>query len=208
MARGAGARLPQPRAATDSHGGAVADRCGTDVLRTRRDSRHVPPGPCRRAFNGGQYAKGLAYALSLPLCRLDHTQVTCGELPQLPRPCAAVLLSGGVGGHSHLFAIEVTANSGCSPTRDDAAGEAFDKVARALDLPYPGGRRWRRSRARGPERHLLPRGSRGADAGFFLSGWKTAVSTTWPHRKAARRSRELCGRSRVLPAQHGGNADQ
>ena len=91
---------------------------------------------------GVSAAKALAISLGKPLYGVNHlsAHVAVDQLEhgQLPEPCIALLVSGG---HSSLLLVEdVTA--GVEPlgaTMDDAAGEAFDKVARCWGCPFPGG---------------------------------------------------------------------
>lgn len=99
------------------------------------------PGLIGGLLVGVAYAKGLAYALNKPLIPVHHIEGhICANYithPELEPPFMALIVSGG---HSHI----VQCNDYCSytllgRTRDDAAGEAFDKVARVLGLPYPGG---------------------------------------------------------------------
>lgn len=98
------------------------------------------PGLVGALLVGVSYAKGLAYALGKPLLAVNHIagHIAANYLdyPELEPPFLCLVVSGG---HSHL--IEVTDSGlnllGC--TQDDAAGEAFDKAARVLGLPYPGG---------------------------------------------------------------------
>ena len=98
------------------------------------------PGLVGALLVGVSYAKGLAFALKKPLIAVNHIagHIAANYLayPDLQPPFLCLVVSGG---HSHL--IEVTDQGlnllGC--TQDDAAGEAFDKAARVLGLPYPGG---------------------------------------------------------------------
>lgn len=99
------------------------------------------PGLVGALLVGVSYAKGLALALGLPLVGVNHLagHIAANYLtfPKLRPPFTCLVASGG---HSHIVAVEDYESFrllGC--TRDDAAGEAFDKVARALGLPYPGG---------------------------------------------------------------------
>src|SRR5262245_63498706 len=100
------------------------------------------PGLAGALLVGVAAAKAYALALGKPLYGVNHlaAHVAVDELEHgpLPEPCLALLVSGG---HSSLLLVEDVAG-GVSPlgsTIDDAAGEAFDKVARLLDLPFPGG---------------------------------------------------------------------
>ena len=99
------------------------------------------PGLVGALLVGVSYAKGLALAKNLPLVGVNHIfgHVAANYLtyPELEPPFVCLVASGG---HTHLLLIE-SYDSCCllGRTRDDAAGEAFDKVARALGLGYPGG---------------------------------------------------------------------
>lgn len=137
------------------------------------------PGLVGALLTGVSYAKGLAYALSLPLVGVDHIagHVAANYLsyPDLKPPFCCLVASGG---HSHLFAIEdYNAFKLLGRTRDDAAGEAFDKVARALDLPYPGGPSLEALALKGdPNAITFPAGfNAGPTLDFSFSGLKTAV---------------------------------
>ena len=99
------------------------------------------PGLAGALLVGLNYAKGLAYGLSLPLIGVNHLEGHIASAwladPSFPLPCIVLVVSGG---HTHLFKREADGSTlllGC--TRDDAAGEAFDKGAQMLGLDYPGG---------------------------------------------------------------------
>ncbi|MCK9487311.1 MAG: tRNA (adenosine(37)-N6)-threonylcarbamoyltransferase complex transferase subunit TsaD [Dehalococcoidia bacterium] len=143
------------------------------------------PGALLTGFNA---ARGLAYARGLPLVPTDHIEghvganwiVTDGTQGPPPLPALALVVSGG---HTELLLVDGDPASGAHTferlggTRDDAAGEAFDKVARLLDLPYPGGPPISRLAATAAVRRTrLPRAwIRGTDD-FSFSGLKTAVA--------------------------------
>lgn len=99
------------------------------------------PGLIGSLLVGVCYAKSLAYALEIPLVGVNHIEghvysVTF-ENPPVQYPALALVVSGG---HTNLFYIpEEGSYKVVSRTRDDAAGEAFDKVAKMLGLGYPGG---------------------------------------------------------------------
>ncbi len=100
------------------------------------------PGLAGALLVGVAAAKSLALGLEKPLYGVNHlaAHVAVDQLEHgpLPSPCLALLVSGG---HSSLLRID-DVTSGVQPmgsTIDDAAGEAFDKVARLLGLPFPGG---------------------------------------------------------------------
>src|SRR5690606_25681729 len=100
------------------------------------------PGLIGALLVGLASAKALAYGLGKPLYGVNHlaAHVAVDQLEHgpLPEPCIALLVSGG---HSSLLRVEdVTVGvTAMGATIDDAAGEAFDKVARLLGLPFPGG---------------------------------------------------------------------
>ena len=100
------------------------------------------PGLAGALLVGVAAAKALAYALGRPIYGVNHLAAHVAvdrlEHGDLPRPSIALLVSGG---HSSLLLVDDLV-SGVEPlgaTIDDAAGEAFDKVARLLGLPFPGG---------------------------------------------------------------------
>ena len=100
------------------------------------------PGLVGALLVGTSYAKALALAAGVPLVPVHHMEghlfATVLEQPDATPPFIALLVSGG-----HTLLIDVAAWGEyrlLGQTRDDAAGEAFDKVAKLLGLPYPGGR--------------------------------------------------------------------
>lgn len=99
------------------------------------------PGLVGALLVGLQYAKGLAFAAGKPLIAVNHIEghISANYIqhPDLKPPFVSLVVSGG-----HTFIVEVRDYRDyqvIAKTRDDAVGEAFDKVARALSLPYPGG---------------------------------------------------------------------
>jgi N6-L-threonylcarbamoyladenine synthase len=102
------------------------------------------PGLEPALWVGINFAKALALAWGLPLVAVNHMEghvlmslVDSGVLKQFEFPVLSLLISGG---HTELVLSETFGKyKRLGETRDDAAGEAFDKVARLLDLPYPGG---------------------------------------------------------------------
>jgi N6-L-threonylcarbamoyladenine synthase len=143
------------------------------------------PGLAGALLVGVAAAKALALTLGKPLYGVNHlsAHVAVDQLEHgpLPEPCVALLVSGG---HSSLLLVEdVTA--GVEPlgsTIDDAAGEAFDKVARLLGMPFPGGPHIDRAAREGTVAIDFPRGlTRDRDLqrhrfDFSFSGLKTAVA--------------------------------
>lgn len=113
--------------------------------KTFQDIDHVGvtygPGLVGALLVGLSYAKGLAFARGIPLNGVNHIEghiyANFIEDKDLKPPFISLIVSGG---HSHLVYVEdYGVYEVLGKTRDDAAGEAFDKIARALDLGYPGG---------------------------------------------------------------------
>ena len=137
------------------------------------------PGLIGALLVGVNYAKGLAFAAGKPLVPVHHLR---GHLaanylcsPELSPPFLGLIVSGG---HSHIVEVlDFTEYRVIGRTRDDAAGEAFDKAARAMGLPYPGGVSIDRLTPQGnPEAFSLPVPHvSGSDYDFSFSGLKTAV---------------------------------
>ena len=139
------------------------------------------PGLAGALLVGVAAAKAYALALGKPLYGVNHlaAHVAVDRLAHgdLPRPCVALLVSGG---HSSLLLVpDVTGEVDLlGQTVDDAAGEAFDKVARLLGLPFPGGPHIDRVARDGDAAAIdFPRGVvRDAPYSFTFSGLKTAVA--------------------------------
>lgn len=137
------------------------------------------PGLIGALVVGVAYAKGLALATGLPLVGVDHLEghILANRLaaPELEPPFVALVVSGGHTALVHVPAWGVYHTLG--HTLDDAAGEAFDKVAKLLGLGYPGGPVISRLAAQGdPTAIAFPRAMlRSGDYDFSLSGLKTAV---------------------------------
>lgn len=97
------------------------------------------PGLIGALLVGYTFAKGLAWALRKPFYAIHHLEahIAAAWPPGLNPPFLALVASGG---HTHLFAVEALGRYRLlGATRDDAVGEAFDKVARLLGLGFPGG---------------------------------------------------------------------
>ena len=144
------------------------------------------PGLVGALLVGVSYAKALGAALGKPVIGVHHMEghlfATALEHADATPPFTALLVSGG-----HTLLLDVAAWGEyrlLGQTRDDAAGEAFDKVAKLLGLPYPGGKHIERvardgdpTRFRFP-RPMLNRGQQEGDADYYdvsFSGLKTAV---------------------------------
>ncbi|MFZ1385038.1 MAG: tRNA (adenosine(37)-N6)-threonylcarbamoyltransferase complex transferase subunit TsaD [Propionicimonas sp.] len=144
------------------------------------------PGLMGALVVGLSAAKALAVALNRPLYGVNHlvghVAVDVLDHGPLPQPCAALLVSGG---HTSLLAVNsITSDiTELGATIDDAAGEAYDKVARLLGLSYPGGPVIDRVAAAGDPRAIaFPRGLTATKDlakhrfDYSFSGLKTAVS--------------------------------
>jgi len=138
------------------------------------------PGLAGALLVGISVAKGLALGRRLPLVGVNHIE---GHLLAvfLERPVEFPIIALAVsGGHSHLYRVDgVGRYTTLGQTVDDAAGEAFDKVAKLLGLPYPGGVAIDRLAASGdPQAIRLPRPlMNDGSYNFSFSGLKTAVLT-------------------------------
>ena len=181
------------------------------------------PGLVGALLTGVNCMKGLAFAAEKPLVGVNHIEghVSANYLshPDLEPPFLCLVVSGG---HSHL--VEVADYGIYRPlgqTADDAAGEAFDKAARALGLPYPGGPRIDALAEEGnPEAFTLPSPKTEGRYDYSFSGLKTAFMNMVhtleqrgePLPKADlaasfRRAvcRELIGKARLLIDERGGD---
>jgi N6-L-threonylcarbamoyladenine synthase len=148
------------------------------------------PGLAGALLVGVAAAKAYALALDVPLYGVNHlaahVAVDVLEHGPLPEPCVALLVSGG---HSSLLRVDdvTTTLTPLGATVDDAAGEAFDKVARLLGLGFPGGPVVDlRAREGSPNAIDFPRGLLRDDSyDVSFSGLKTAVARWVEGRQAA-----------------------
>ena len=140
------------------------------------------PGLAGALLVGVNYAKALAYGLNIPVVGVSHLEGHIASAwlqdPAFPLPCVVLVVSGG---HTHLYHKE--ANGHCrllGATRDDAAGEAFDKGAQLLGLEYPGGPAIDRLARQGnPDAFTFPRSYlKKGSLDFSFSGLKTALLYT------------------------------
>ena len=143
------------------------------------------PGLIGSLLVGVSWAKAFAYVRSIPCIGVNHHEghLTAVRLDgeATPYPQVALLVSGG---HTSLYRIEAFGRYQLlGATRDDAAGEAFDKVAKMLGLGYPGGPVIERMAAEGdPDAVRFPRPNlRSGDLEFSFSGLKTAVANHLAH---------------------------
>ena len=136
------------------------------------------PGLAGSLLVGVSYAKALAFAHNKPLVPINHLEghiySNWLDAPEPPMPALCLLVSGG---HTGLFLMEGDGDyRSLGHTRDDAAGEAFDKVARLLGLGFPGGPAIQKN-AQGvdPGKIKLPRAWIPDSDDFSFSGLKTAT---------------------------------
>jgi N6-L-threonylcarbamoyladenine synthase len=138
------------------------------------------PGLVGSLLIGLSFAKALSYSLGIPLIGINHIEghifADFLEHPQLSPPFVCLVNSGG---HSNLVYVEKKGSYRLmGQTRDDAAGEAFDKVAKILNLGYPGGPAIDKASEEGdPEFFRFPRAYlEEGSFDFSFSGLKTAVA--------------------------------
>ncbi len=180
------AMIPTIRRACEQAGVALTDLDGIAVT--------AGPGLAGALMVGVASAKALALSLGLPIYGVNHlashVAVDIVEHGPLPEPTMALLVSGG---HSSLLLVpDITQDvRPLGATIDDAAGEAFDKVARVLGLPFPGGPHIDRAARQGSIVIDFPRGLTGGRDlerhrfDFSFSGLKTAVSRWVQAREAS-----------------------
>ena len=137
------------------------------------------PGLIGALLVGVNFAKGLSLSTGLPLVPTHHlrSHIASNYIsnPDLKPPFLCLVVSGG---HSHILMVEdYTKMRIIGKTRDDAAGEAFDKAARTMGMPYPGGIELDKVAEDGdPFAFKLPRPTvSGSQYDFSFSGLKTAV---------------------------------
>ena len=137
----------------------------------------IGPGLIGALLVGVSFAKSLAYALNIPVVPVHHIagHIAANYItnPTLKPPFISLVVSGG---HSHIILVEdYTKFKILAKTRDDAVGEAFDKVARVLGLGYPGGPKVSVQAKEGQATYKLPTTKFDDSLDFSFSGVKTAV---------------------------------
>ncbi len=183
--------IPLARAAVSEAGIGMADIEGIAVT--------TAPGLLGSLLVGIQFAKGMAFATGKPIVGINHLEGHLNavrlERNDVPYPHVALLVSGG---HTSLYLVRDFGDYKLlGATRDDAAGEAFDKVAKLLGLGYPGGPVIDRLSEKGDPNafrfttpkfeHSAKFGSGNPHLDFSFSGIKTAVLLN--HRDAASKGR-------------------
>jgi N6-L-threonylcarbamoyladenine synthase len=162
----------------------LIDQCLFDAKVEMKDIDAVAytagPGLNGALLVGASVANGLAFSLNKPVIPIHHLEghllspFLCEIKPTLP--FIALLVSGG---HTQLIAVEqIGKYILLGDTLDDAAGEAFDKTAKLLGIPYPGGKHIADLAKNGQDIYKLPRPMLNSqDLNFSFSGLKTAVLT-------------------------------
>lgn len=158
---------------------AALGKAGTDIHSLDAVAVTQGPGLIGSLMVGVSFAKALAFGLGIPCIGVNHIEghvySVVFENPPIEFPALALIVSGG---HTNLFYIPSEGvYKVVSRTRDDAAGEAFDKVAKMLGLGYPGGPVIENAAKQGDPgaiRFTLPKISDGRPD-FSFSGLKTAV---------------------------------
>lgn len=161
----------------------VIDKALADAGMTKDDIDAIAvtmgPGLVGALLVGVSAAKSLAYAWDKPLIGVNHIighiSANFVAFPELTPPFLCLVASGG---HSHIVNVKsYTETEILGATKDDAAGEAFDKVARVIGLGYPGGPKVDKAAKEGNDKAFdFPRAKTGND--FSFSGLKTAVINT------------------------------
>jgi N6-L-threonylcarbamoyladenine synthase len=147
------------------------------------------PGLIGALLTGACFAKSLAFALKIPSLAVHHLEAHLLaaklDFPELDFPFVVLLVSGG---HTQLIHARGLGDYELlGETLDDAVGEAFDKTAKLMGVPYPGGPELARMADLGQSDYALPKFPRpmtdrpGLD--FSFSGLKTHVLTTWNNSK-------------------------
>lgn len=138
------------------------------------------PGLLGGLLVGVSYAKSLALAYNKPFLAVNHLEghaLTCRLTDHVPFPYLLLLTSGG---HCLFIAVQGVGNyTTLGGTIDDAAGEAFDKVAKLMGLPFPGGPMMEKTAESGnPKAYAFPIPLRNEGLDFSFSGLKTAARQT------------------------------
>lgn len=158
---------------------AIAD---ADISLSDIDAIAVTQGPglIGALLVGVNYSKALAFGLGIPIVAVNHIEghvfSVVFENPEVQYPALALIVSGG---HTNIFSIsEPGKYRVVSRTRDDAAGEAFDKVAKMMGLGYPGGPILEKIAANGDKAAVRFSRAKISDGrpDMSFSGLKTAVS--------------------------------
>lgn len=155
------------------------DKSNTSIADLDALAVTVMPGLIGSLIVGSNYAKGLALRYGLPLVPVNHIEghiySGCLEHSEIVFPFISLVVSGG---HTALFLVKSYSDYDIlGLTRDDAAGEAFDKIAKLLGFDYPGGPLIDKHAKQGNEKaYDFPRSMMNSgDYNFSFSGLKTSV---------------------------------
>lgn len=153
----------------------------------------VGPGLVGALLVGVSFAKALAYSLDIPLVPVHHIEghIAAGYITNedLKPPFISLVVSGG---HSHIILVEeYTKFIILGRTRDDAVGEAFDKIARVMGLGYPGGPKVSKLAEEGKNTYILPT-TKFDNYDYSFSGIKTAVLNIANKEKDKLRKADMC----------------
>ncbi len=162
---------------------ALADQALAETGMTRKDLDAIAvtyaPGLIGAVLVGVNFAKGIALSTGLPLIPVHHIRghIAANYIayPELEPPFLCLVVSGG---HTMIVHVkDYTQMEILGTTLDDAAGECFDKVARVLDMPYPGGAALDKTAQSGDDtKYTLPRSRPGENPyNMSFSGLKTAA---------------------------------
>ncbi len=158
--------------------GEALEKAGMTAEETDAIAVTFAPGLIGALLVGVNFAKGLAFSLDKPLIPVHHIRghIAANYLahPELAPPYICLVASGG---HSHIVRVNsYTEFETVGRTVDDAAGEAFDKAARVMGFPYPGGVHIDAAAKNGdPNKYALPHPKTANPYDFSFSGLKTAV---------------------------------
>lgn len=159
---------------------AAIEKAGIDIADLDAVAVTQGPGLVGALLVGVSYAKAFAFGRGIPFIGVNHIEghvySVAFENPPVEYPALALIVSGG---HTNLFLIpEEGKYKVVSRTRDDAAGEAFDKVAKMLRMGYPGGPLIEKAAEKGDPKAIKFTRAKISDGrpDFSFSGLKTAVS--------------------------------
>ena len=150
---------------------------GTDLKELQAIAVTKAPGLIGSLLVGSQFAKSLALSLNIPLIGVHHMQAhVLANLIEEPRPDFPFLCLTVSGGHTQIVLCESTERMNIiGETIDDAAGEAFDKSAKILGLPYPGGPLIDKYAQTGNAKRFLFPEPQIPSLDFSFSGLKTSI---------------------------------
>lgn len=156
----------------------VVEKALLDANKTLEDIDAIAvtqgPGLIGSLLVGVTYAKGLAFSKNKKLIGVHHIEghLASGLMTHPPLPAVGLVISGG---HTHMYFIDANKHITCiGRTLDDAAGEAFDKVAQMLDLGFPGGPQVEQAAQSGKPGIVFPVANL-EGFNFSFSGLKTSV---------------------------------